>query len=82
MQFHVIKPKIEVIAVAFTTLSEYLTDFYGSQCVVLVDEFDHPVDIAFQNNYFEAASDTLEAMFGSLLKVSVKYSFKPFGLHQ
>ncbi|RUS27848.1 hypothetical protein BC938DRAFT_482649 [Jimgerdemannia flammicorona] len=53
---------------ALKDLSEYLTDYYGRQCIVLIDEYDHPLDVAFHHNFYPAACDHFSTLLGSLLK--------------
>ncbi|KAI9346603.1 hypothetical protein BDR26DRAFT_855819 [Obelidium mucronatum] len=49
-------------------LTEYLTRHHGEPCVVLVDEYDTPLESAHQKKYFEDARDFFGAMFSALLK--------------
>ena len=50
-------------------LSQYLRKYHGQQCIVLVDEYDHPLSTAYQNNYYKEACGFFHVMLESLLKV-------------
>lgn len=52
-------------------LSEYLKIYYNHRCIVLIDEYDHPLDIAFQYEFYEKARNCFSALLGGLLKVSI-----------
>ncbi|RUS29058.1 hypothetical protein BC938DRAFT_481113 [Jimgerdemannia flammicorona] len=52
-------------------LSEHLRIYYGRKCIVLISEYDHPLDIAFQHNFYDSACDFFRTLFGSLLKVTL-----------
>ncbi|RUP48616.1 hypothetical protein BC936DRAFT_144300 [Jimgerdemannia flammicorona] len=54
-------------------LSEHLRIYYGRKCIVLISEYDHPLDIAFQHNFYDSACDFFRTLFGSLLKVSIPF---------
>jgi hypothetical protein len=32
---------------ALVELSKYLKDYHKSKCIVLIDEYDHPLDVAY-----------------------------------
>jgi hypothetical protein len=59
----------ERIEKTFKELFQYLRSFYGCRCVVLIDEYDHPLDVAFHNGYYEKACKFFGALLGGLLKV-------------
>src|SRR6266545_2178785 len=50
-------------------LSQYLRKYHGQKCIVLVDEYDHPLSTAYQNNYYKEACGFFHVMLESLLKV-------------
>ena len=51
-------------------LSRYLTRFHQERCIVLVDEYDAPLDSAYNAGYYDEAKSFFGVMFSSLLKVS------------
>lgn len=58
---------------ALVHLSEYLNNFHKSRCIVLIDEYDHPLEVAYQYQYFETAHGYITSLFGQLLKVSIYF---------
>ena len=52
-------------------LSQYLRIYYNRKCIVLIDEYDHPLDVAFHNGFYDGARDMFATLFGALLKVSI-----------
>ena|SRR5205809_716063 len=59
---------------ALVDLSKYLKDYHRSKCIVLIDEYDHPLDIAYRYQYYEEARGFFAPLFGALLKVSTFYT--------
>ncbi|RHZ56085.1 hypothetical protein Glove_406g57 [Diversispora epigaea] len=57
---------------ALKTLSMYLRRYYEKQCIVLVDEYDSPMECAYNKGYYEVANDFFKGMFSSLLKSNSK----------
>ncbi|CAG8515477.1 4056_t:CDS:2, partial [Ambispora leptoticha] len=49
-------------------LSEHLARYHRKKCVVLIDEYDHPMDIAYRHGYYGEARDLFASLMGSLLK--------------
>ena len=64
----------EVMEDALVDLSNYLKDYHRSKCIVLIDEYDHPLDIAYRYQYYEEAHSFFASLFGALLKVSTFYT--------
>jgi hypothetical protein len=56
-------------------LSKYLKDYHGNKCIVLIDEYDYPLNVAYQYQYYEKAHGFFACLFGELLKVSTHYSY-------
>ena len=54
-------------------LSRWLKNYYKRKCIVLVDEYDHPLDIAYRNEYYEDARSFFAGIFSKLLKVSMYF---------
>ncbi|CAI2187746.1 12947_t:CDS:2 [Funneliformis geosporum] len=53
---------------ALLYLSKYLKDYHRSKCIVLIDEYDHPIDVAYRYKYYEEARGFLASLFRALLK--------------
>ncbi|CAG8758977.1 14031_t:CDS:2, partial [Rhizophagus irregularis] len=53
---------------ALLYLSKYLKDYHRNKCIVLIDEYDHPLEVAYQHQYYEEACGFFASLFGALLK--------------
>lgn len=51
-------------------LSELLYKHYGRKTVILIDEYDVPLDKAFQNGYYKEMVSLMRGMFGLALKTN------------
>ncbi|KAJ3028174.1 UNVERIFIED_CONTAM: hypothetical protein HDU68_002320 [Siphonaria sp. JEL0065] len=51
-------------------LSGFLTRCHNSPCVILIDEYDVPLEVAYHKGFFEDASVFFSGMFSALLKNS------------
>jgi hypothetical protein len=52
-------------------LSEFLRFYHGRECIVLVDEYDTPLNTAHKRGYYDNANTYFGMMFSSLLKGNV-----------
>ena len=52
------------------TLLELLYRHYGQKSIVLIDEYDVPLDKAYQNGYYREMVSLIRALFGSALKTN------------
>lgn len=52
------------------TLSQLLYRHYGQKVVILIDEYDVPLDKAFQNGYYQEMVSLLRGFFGQALKTN------------
>ena len=57
------------------TLSELLYKYYGRKVVILIDEYDVPLDKAFQNGYYREMVALIRDMFGDALKTNEYLEF-------
>jgi len=48
-------PKDEVMEDALVDLSRHLKNYHQNKCIVLIDEYDHPLDIAYRYKYYKEA---------------------------
>ena len=55
---------------ALQTLSELLYRHYGQKVVILVDEYDVPLDKAYQNGYYKEMVSMIRSLFGEALKTN------------
>lgn len=60
----------EAIVDSIRTLSELLYKHYGQKTVIIIDEYDVPLDKAFQNNYYREMVSLIRGLFGQALKTN------------
>ena len=59
---------ISDIKQSLKVLAKLLRSHYGQKVIILIDEYDVPLDRAEQNGYYRPMLDILKAMFSSVLK--------------
>ena len=64
-----------ILASSLKTLSSLLYKHYGEKVVILIDEYDVPLDKAFQNGYYRDMVDLIRGMFGNALKTNENLAF-------
>ena len=57
----------EVLISSLKILSELLYKHYGKKTILLIDEYDVPLDKAFQNGYYKEMTTLIRGMFGEAL---------------
>lgn len=60
----------EMIVDNIRMLSELLARHYGQKTVILIDEYDVPLDKAFQNGYYREMVSLIRGLFGQALKTN------------
>ena len=55
---------------ALQTLSELLYRHYGQKVIILIDEYDVPLDKAYQNGYYREMVAMIRSLFGEALKTN------------
>ncbi|WP_304109700.1 AAA family ATPase [Phascolarctobacterium succinatutens] len=60
----------EVLVSALQLLSKLLSKHYGQKTVILLDEYDVPLDKAFQNGYYKEMVALIRGMLGQALKTN------------
>ena len=55
---------------ALRTLSELLYKHYGQKTIILIDEYDVPLDKAFQHGYYREMVSLIRGIFGEALKTN------------
>lgn len=58
------------IKFSLKTLSRLLYKYYGQKVVILIDEYDVPLDKAFQNGYYDDMVSLIRGLFGEVLKTN------------
>lgn len=65
----------DVLTAGIQTLSALLAKHYGRQVILLIDEYDVPLDKAFQNGYYDKMVSLIRGMFGNALKTNPNLYF-------
>ncbi len=60
----------DTLEAALQTLSELLYRHYGQKTIILIDEYDVPLDKAYQHGYYREMVSLIRAMFGDALKTN------------
>ncbi len=60
----------QLLMTSLQKLSYLLSKHYGSKVILLIDEYDVPLDKAFQAGYYEEMVSLLRNLFGSVLKTN------------
>ncbi len=60
----------DTLASALQTLSELLYKHYSKKTILLIDEYDVPLDKAFQGGYYREMVSLIRTMFGLALKTN------------
>ena len=55
---------------ALQTLSELLYRYYGQKVIILIDEYDVPLDKAYENGYYREMVSMIRSLFGEALKTN------------
>ena len=58
------------IRISLKTLCSLLEKHYGQKAILLIDEYDVPLDKAYQHGYYDRMIDVIRAMFGAALKTN------------
>ncbi len=64
-----------VLISSLKTLSELLCKHYGQKAIILIDEYDVPLDKAFQNGYYDDMVSLIRGLFGEALKTNEYLEF-------
>ena len=65
----------ELLSKSFLTLSRFLQKHYGQNTILLIDEYDVPLDKAYQSGYYNAMVDLIRTLFGRALKTNSSLGF-------
>lgn len=58
----------EVLRDSLLTLTQFLYKHYGQKVILLIDEYDVPLDKAYQAGYYEEMISLVQNLFGRVLK--------------
>ncbi len=65
----------DVMLSSLQTLSSLLCKHFKKKAVILIDEYDVPLDKAFQNGYYREMVDLIRGLFGKSLKSNDNLAF-------
>ena len=65
----------EALSASLKTLSQLLAKHYGCKVVILIDEYDVPLDKAFQGGYYDEMVSLIRNLFGNALKTNDSLQF-------
>ena len=60
----------DIILTSLKVLSDLLSKYYNQQVIILIDEYDVPLDKAFQNDYYDKMVRLIRNLFGNVLKTN------------
>lgn len=75
-KFFDINMDVELQEESLALFSEFLYKHYGQKVIILIDEYDVPLDKAYQNGYYNEMVEHISSLFGRALKTN------RFCLHQ
>lgn len=58
----------DILISSLQTLSQLLYRYYGQKVIILIDEYDVPLDKAFQHGYYKEMVLLIRGLFGQALK--------------
>lgn len=60
----------DMLVSSLQTLSQLLCRHYGQKAIILIDEYDVPLDKAFQHGYYKEMVSLIRGLFGQALKTN------------
>ena len=60
----------ELLKDSLFKLSQFLEKYYGQKTVVLIDEYDVPLDKAYRSGYYDDMVELISGLFGQVLKTN------------
>jgi len=70
------KASYTLYANAFKLLSKLLTIAYNQKCIILIDEYDTPIQTGFLQGYYEEIKEFFKTFIGAVLKDNDIYVYK------
>ena len=65
----------DMLVSSLQTLSQLLCRHYGQKAIILIDEYDGPLDKAFQHGYYKEMVSLIRGLFGQALKTNDDLQF-------
>ncbi len=69
-RYHMGNASRNELSEALLNISICLNKYYREKVVILIDEYDVPLQAAYQNNYYDDMADFLRSLFSSSLKTN------------
>jgi len=60
----------ELLENSLLMLSRFLQKHYGQKTIILIDEYDVPLDKAYQSGFYDTMADFIRTLFGQALKTN------------
>lgn len=61
---------VDDLKISLRVITNALYTYYQQKVIVLIDEYDVPLQVAYQNNYYEEMVEFLRSVFSSTLKTN------------
>ena len=68
--FRFLRSSLNQLKYSLKTVSRCLNHHYHQKVIILIDEYDVPLQSAYQNNYYDEMVDFLRSVFSSTLKTN------------
>ena len=68
--FKFLKSSFNQLKYSLKTISRCLHNHYHQQVIILIDEYDVPLQAAYQHNYYDEMVEFLRSVFSSSLKTN------------
>ncbi len=65
----------EVLSKSLLTLTRFLHKHFGQSAIILIDEYDVPLDKAYQSGYYDDMINLIRTLFGRALKTNDSLKF-------
>jgi len=65
----------ELLENSLLMLSHFLQKHFGQKTIILIDEYDVPLDKAYQSGYYDDMADFIRTLFGQALKTNSSLYF-------
>lgn len=65
----------ELLAKSLLLLSRFLQKHYGRRTIILIDEYDVPLDKAYESGYYDEMVNLIRTLFGQALKTNDSLNF-------
>lgn len=69
------KASIENLKGSLFTLTRMMSDYYGKPAILLIDEYDVPLQKAYENGYYREMLDVIRSIMGAALKTNPYLEF-------